>query len=208
MRVPRRPRDARGVTLVELLVGVLLTGIVSAAVYGLFFSSAEAARGHEQQARVQSEARLALGYLARDVRQAVAPEGPALGRPVAAIGPAELVIHVDARRSADPALAPVPERVRYAVEAGALVREVAAPVLDPGTGQITGYGAYAGREVIATAIQNTGAQPAFSGLAPDGAPAATPAQVAAVDVRLVVGHTLNQAAVASEARLRVTLRNG
>lgn len=204
----RRGRRAgeRGFTLVELLVGMILTALVANGVYGVFFASAESSRSHEAQAAAQADGRFAIGLIGRDVRQAVAPPGLAGATPVQALDALTLVVHVDPRRSSDPGLSVQPQRVRYALAADTLTREVAEPVIGSG-GSVTGYGAWSSPEVLATGVGNSSTVPLFTARTADGGPATAVADVAQVAVRLVLSHRVGQAVVTDELRLDVTLRN-
>ena len=114
---------------------------------------------------------------------------------------------MDARRSNDPTLSALPSRVRYALESGSLVREVAAPIVGAG-GAISYTAAYSGRETMAAGIVNAAnAVPVFAGVGSDGTATTVPADVAQVAVRIQVGHRANQRAVVDEVTLDITLRN-
>jgi prepilin-type N-terminal cleavage/methylation domain-containing protein len=66
----RRLRDARGMTLVELMVVLLVFSLVSAAVFSLLFTSLKAYWKGDLATQVQQGGRLGLDRLTRDVRQA------------------------------------------------------------------------------------------------------------------------------------------
>ena len=199
-----RHRGQRGFSLIELMIGIALSGLFAGALFSFFNSSTEANRTHEAQTRSQASARLALARLSGDVRQAAGPDGTA---PVVAISAYELIVYVDARRSADPTLSALPRRVRYALESGSLVREEAVPTVGAG-GALTYPAAYSGRETMATGIVNAAnAVPVFAGVGSSGTAASVPANVAQVAVRIQVGHQANQRAVVDEVTLDITLRN-
>ncbi len=185
-----RGHRAAGFTLVELILAVALGGVVAAALFSFFDSGTQATRTHEGQARSQAAARLAMDRISRDVRQAVGyPLG--VGPLLATVHTTELVLHVDNRRSADPTLAPLPYRVRYAVAGDELIREQALPVVSGGA---VSYGAYAGRETLAAGIATgVGAPAVFQGILPSGpvsgaVPAAQLGDVVQIRIRLVLGH--------------------
>ena len=199
-----RRRGQRGFSLIELMIGIALSGLLAGALFSFFSSSTEANRMHESQTRSQASARLALARLVGDVRQAAGPEDVA---PVAAISANELIVYVDARRSNDPTLSALPSRVRYALESGSLVREVATPIVGAG-GAISYAAAYSGRETMATGIVNAAnAVPVFAGVGTNGSATTVPADIAQVAVRIQVGHRANQRAVVDEVTLDITLRN-
>lgn len=200
---------AAGFTLVELLVAIAIGGLLATALFGAFASGTEATRTHEHQARAQADARLAMDRIARDLRQAVGyPLG--VGLPLALLHTGELVLHVDHRRSADPALVPVPHRVRYAVDGDDLIREQAAPVV---SGSTVTYGAYSVRETLVEGIATgASAPPVFQGVLASGpvtgaVPAGQVGDVIRVRVRLASGHRVGPAEVRDEVRADVTLRN-
>jgi prepilin-type N-terminal cleavage/methylation domain-containing protein len=165
----RDRRGSRGFTLIELMIGIALSGLVAGAIFSFFFSSTEAGRVHEAQTRSQEAARTALARLGADVRQAAGPGGLT---PVAAISATELVVYADLRRSNDPTLSFLPSKVRYALESGALIRETAAPVVG-GDGAISYPAAYSGRTTLAEGLMNaTTGVPLFAGVASNGTPCA------------------------------------
>ena len=63
-------RNARGLTLVELLVAMLIGAIILAAVSQVFLTSKSTHRLEEGLARVQESGRFALEFLAQDIRMA------------------------------------------------------------------------------------------------------------------------------------------
>lgn len=206
-----RGRRAAGFTLVELVIAVALGGMFAAALFSVFDSGTQATRTHERQASSQAEARLAMNYIARDVRQAVGyPLG--VGIPLAALHTTELVLYVDGRRSADPTLVPLPSRVRYALVGDWLIREEAAPIASGGS--VT-YGAYTGRRMLAGGVATgAGAPPIFQGIRASGpvsgsVPASQLGQIVQIRIRLALGHVVGPgtATVRDELRADVTLRN-
>jgi prepilin-type N-terminal cleavage/methylation domain-containing protein len=200
----RARRRSGGFTLIELVIGIALSGLVAAAIFSFFSSSTEAGRVHESQTRAQESARTALARLGADVRQAAGPNG---GGPVAAISSTELVIYADLRRSNDPTLSFLPSKVRYALQSGSLVRESAAPIVGAG-GTITYPATYAGQTTLATGLVNatTGA-PLFAGINSDGNATSVAADVAQIAVRVQVGHTDSHRSAMDEVDLDITLRN-
>ena len=200
----RDRRGSRGFSLIELVIGIALSGLVAGAIFSFFSSSTEAGRLHEAQTRSQEAARLALARLGADVRQAAGPGDLA---PVASISATELVVHVDERRSHDPTLSFLPNKVRYALESGSLVRESAAAIVGAG-GAITYPATYSGRTTLAAGLVNgTSGVALFAGVGSDGSATYVPAEIAQVAVRVQVGHRNNEYAVVDEVTLDLTLRN-
>ncbi len=66
----RRIQDARGMTLVELMVGLLVFSMVMGAVFSLFSTSLTAYWKGDLATQVQQGGRLSLERMARDLRQA------------------------------------------------------------------------------------------------------------------------------------------
>lgn len=206
-RAAARRRSQSGFSLMELLMGIVLTGIFSLALYGFFFSGVDSARTHESQARAQSEARLSIDRFAREVRQAVSPDD-GLTAPVISLSPTVIELYIDPSRVAT-ATTPRPEKVRYSIVADQLIRESSAPV---GTTWPFSYGAYAKRTVMVEDLQQ-GAVPAFRAITRQGVslpatPAATQMRdIAQVSVRLVVSQRTGNAATTLELNTDVALRN-
>jgi type IV pilus assembly protein PilW len=69
MKPPLR-RQARGFTLVELMVALVLGLVVTLVVVNVFLANKQVVRVNEQMARVQENARYAIEVLARDLREA------------------------------------------------------------------------------------------------------------------------------------------
>lgn len=200
-----------GFTLVEVLVSMVMLGVFATALYGFFFSGTESSRGHESQARALADARTAMAFLTRDLRQAVGQE-EGISSPVVLISPSEVRLYVDL----DLAMAATdatPSLVRYAIEGTQLVRESAPPI---GTASPYTYGspiAWGEREVLLDGVDN-GSVPLFSPLAKDGAELDATIdteselrEIAAIGLRLVVEHRLGYSDSLSEVRTDVTLRN-
>jgi hypothetical protein len=191
----------------ELLMGIVLTGIFSLALYGFFFSGVDSARTHESQSRAQSEARRSIDRFAREVRQAVSPDD-GLTAPVISLSPTVVELYIDPSRVAT-ATMPRPEKVRYSVVANQLIRESATPV---GATAPFSYGAYAKREVMVEKLQN-GAIAAFRAITRQGVglpatPAATQMRdIAQISVRLIVSQRTGNAATTLELNTDVALRN-
>jgi prepilin-type N-terminal cleavage/methylation domain-containing protein len=206
-----RSRRAAGFTLVELVIAVALSGVFAAALFSFFESGTQASRTHERQARSQSDARVAMDRISRDVRQAVGyPLG--IGVPLATLHTTELVLFVDNRRSSDPTLEPLPSRVRYALVGDELIREEAVPAV--AGGGVT-WGAYAGRTVLADhVVTGAGAPALFQGILTSGpmsgaVPAAQLGDVVQIRIRLALTHGVGpgSTSVSDEVTADVTLRN-
>lgn len=66
----RHVRDARGMTLVELMVTLLVFSLVSTAVFSILFTSLKAYWKSDLATQVQQNGRLGMDRLTRDLRQA------------------------------------------------------------------------------------------------------------------------------------------
>lgn len=211
MTAPPRTGARAGFTLVEVLVSMAMLGVFAGALYGFFFAGTESSRGHEHQARALADARTATALLTRDLRQAVGQE-EGVSSPVVSVSPTEVLLYVDLDGAAS-ATDARPSLVRYAIEGAQLVREEAPPI---GTTSPYTYGsppAWGESEVLVDDVAN-GSAPLFTPLGKDGAELqptinadAQLREVAAIALRLVVGHRLGQADSFSEVRTDVTLRN-
>ncbi len=62
--------DERGMTLVELMVGIVILSLVAGAIYSLFYASLKAYWKGDIATQVQQGGRLALDRMSRDLRQA------------------------------------------------------------------------------------------------------------------------------------------
>jgi prepilin-type N-terminal cleavage/methylation domain-containing protein len=62
--------DAKGVTLIELLVALVISGIIVAAIYRLFVAQTRSYTVQDQVAEVQQNVRNAVELLVRDIRMA------------------------------------------------------------------------------------------------------------------------------------------
>lgn len=69
-KLGRLPGDARGMTLVELMIVMLVFSLVSGAVFSLLFTSLKAYWKGDLATQVQQGGRLAMDRLGRDLRQA------------------------------------------------------------------------------------------------------------------------------------------
>jgi prepilin-type N-terminal cleavage/methylation domain-containing protein len=196
-----------GFTLIELLMGIVLSSIFALALFGFFFSGVDSARTHESQARAQMDGRQAIDRLSRDIRQAISPNG-GVTAPVISLSPTTLELYVDPSRNTS-STTPRPQKVRYTVSSGQLVREAADPV---GAVAPFSYGAYTQSEVIVEKVSN-GATPLFSAVTEDGIalPASPTASqlrdVAQISLRLLVGQKTGNASTTLELRTDVALRN-
>ena len=65
-----KPRSSRGFSLVELMVALVLSLVIGAAVIQMFLASKTTYRLQDAMARVQENGRFAVGFLARDIRMA------------------------------------------------------------------------------------------------------------------------------------------
>lgn len=199
-------RASSGMTLVELLVGIAMTGVFATALFSFFFASTETSRGHENQGRALAEGRRATALLASDLRQSIGLE-PGESPPLASVNPTSVELYLDDRR--DPAaLEATHRKVRYALVGGQLVRESAVASGAPGS-----FGPYSGREVLVDRAVN-GTAPLFTPRSVGGTALAgtltTTAQLTAVvviDVRLLVGYRRSQLDGSTEVRTSIALRN-
>lgn len=204
----RRRAAAGGFTLVELLMGIILASIFATALFAFFFSGADQVRSQESQARAQMSARTTLDRIARDARQAISPDD-GLTPPVISLTPTSVEVYVDPSRAAA-ATIPRPQKVRYSIVSGQLVREAVNPV---GATPPYTYGSYGRREVLIDAIANTTATPAFravtrTGLALPATPSATQLRdVAQISIRLLLSQKTGNANTTLEMNTDVALRN-
>ena len=80
----------QGVTLVELLVGVVVAATIIAAGFAVLTSSSKALTTNEQTVETQQNVRLAMEFLFRDIRQAGFGMNGPVGNCPTAIVPADL----------------------------------------------------------------------------------------------------------------------
>lgn len=203
----RRRRRRSGFTLVELMMGIVLSSIFAVALFGFFFTGVDSARTHESQARAQGDGRNAIDRFAREARQAISPD-EGTTPPIISLSPTAIEMYVDPSRVAS-ALSPRPEKVRYSVVANQLVRDSSAPV---GATFPYAYGAYTKREVLVARLQNA-AIPAFRAVTTQGvvlSPTPAPTQmrdIAQITVRLIVTQITGNADSTLELTTDVALRN-
>jgi len=201
----RRDRSA-GFTLPELLIGIILMAIFGLALLGFYTSSLNQATTHENQARSQADGRTALDRLEGEIRQSISPDAGATP-PIASLSPTSIVFYYDGTR--DPTdLSTFPQRVRYQISGGQLLRDVANPV---GAAPPYTWTAYGPQEVIATGVQT--AAPLFA--AEDDAGAALAATlnspatgaISLVHMRLVLAYRTGQSNSTLELSTDVVPRN-
>ncbi len=196
-----------GFTLVELLMGIILSSIFALALFGFFFSGVDSVRSSESQARAQADGRTAIDRLVREARQAISPDG-GLSAPIIFLSPTKIEMYVDPSR-AEGDTTPRPQRVRYEIVANQLVRQVADPV--GATAPFT-YGAYGRTEVLLEKLVN-GVVPAFAASTKGGtAQPSTPSalqlrETAQISIRLLVGQKTGNSASTLELTTDVSLRN-
>ena len=200
-------RAQGGFTLVELLIGIVLSSIFALALFGFFFSSVDSARTSETQARAQADGRTAIDRLVREARQSISPD-QGLTPPIIALSPTSVEMYVDASRLTSSKV-PRPQKVRYSIVANQLIRDSADPV---GVSAPFSYGAYVNPEVLIDTLSN-GAIAAFSattdtGVALPATPTATQVRdIAQISIRLLVSQKTGNAASTLELKTDVALRN-
>lgn len=181
-----------GYTLIELLLGMLLAGILATAVYAFFVAGLEASSGRDSQSRAQNNARLAIEVFTRDVRQAVSPDG--IVAPVASAPTSTRVeLWVDTNRTAG-AITPIPKRVRYMLSGNRLVR------------QVLTAGVWSPESVLAEPVAN-GSTPLFSAMDTGGDATTVPGAIATISLRLILADRSGRAATNTELIADATLRN-
>jgi prepilin-type N-terminal cleavage/methylation domain-containing protein len=209
LRRRRRRRTQAGFTLVELLMGCVLSAVFAFAIYGFFFTTLDHARSQQSQWMAQSTGRTAIDRLSGEIRQAVSPDD-GLTPPIISVSPTAVEMYVDPSRALT-AVRPVPHKVRYSLVSGQLVRDRAVP---SNTTAPFIYGAYGAREVLVERVQN-GAVPLFAPVTEDGvalsatlaAGSPTLRDVAQLTVRLVIGQQTGAKATTMELNTDVALRN-
>lgn len=201
----RRPRNA-GFTLPELLIGIVLMAIFGLALLGFYTSSLNQATTHESQAKAQADGRNTLDRLEGEIRQAISPDA-GITPPIAALSATSIVFYYDGTR--DPAdLTTFPQRVRYQIVSGQLLRDVANPV---GAAPPYTWTAYGPQEVVATGVQT--AVPLFAAEDDNGAAlgatlnSPATAAIAVVHMRLVLAYRTGQSNSTLELTTDVVPRN-
>ena len=196
-----------GFTIVELLVGIILVSIFSVGLYASLVSGFQIFSGQQTQGSAQADARITTGRFTREARQAVSPN-PGKSAIESLDGDA-IVMYVDNRRDVT-ATTPRPDKVRYHVVAGDLIRDAV-----PATG-VTGslaYGAYTTSDVVAHGILNTSSQPVFTAVTTAGTNLSRPitgadaASIATITLRLILKQKTQNANTTTEITTDVTPRN-
>ncbi len=201
-------RAQSGFTLIELMMGIVLSSIFALALFGFFFSGVSSARTSESQARAQSDGRTAIDRLVRDARQAISPDD-GLTAPIIGFSPTLLEMYVDPSR-ADSDKVPRPQKVRYEIVANQLIRQSANPIGPVWPFSYPGYGTAS--EILIEKLSN-GAIAAFAGITSEGvALPATPSptqmrDIAQISIRLLVSQKTGNAATTLELKTDVALRN-
>lgn len=168
-----RGRRQAGFTVIELLVGMLMLGILVAAFSALFGSTIRHSSEVEEQATLQVEARAAVDRLAQDLRQAYTGDGSA---PIESIGPTEIVFLSPDRQTPFHL-----RRVAYRLTNGRLERaEAASTDTDGPPWSIPALGPFS---VQVRSVENT---TVFTFFDEAGAETADPAAVHTVGITLTV----------------------
>jgi prepilin-type N-terminal cleavage/methylation domain-containing protein len=209
IRRRRAHRTQAGFTLVELLIGIILASIFAVAIYGMFFSTLDHARSQQSQWMAQSTGRTAIDRMSSEIRQAVSPDD-GLTPPVIAVTPTSIEVYVDPSRSTT-ALRPVPQKVRYRIVSGQLIRDRA---ISPQTTPPFSFGAYGAAEVLVDGVVN-GTVPLAAAVTEGGValPASLNAgdarvrDVAQMALRLLVAQKTGNTATMMELNTDVALRN-
>ncbi len=201
----RRPRNA-GFTLPELLIGIILMGIFGLTLVAFYSVSLNSATTNENQAKSQSEGRSALSRLSGELRQAISPDA-GVTPPIQSLNTTSVVFYFDGTR--DPSdITPFPQRVRYQVVSGQLVRDAANPV---GAAPPYSWTAYGPQEVVATGVQTTNPLFAASDVSGTalGASLTSPgtAAIAEIRIRLTLGYRTGQSNSTLELTTDVVPRN-
>jgi Flp pilus assembly pilin Flp len=207
-------RDERGVTLVETMVAMLITTLVAAVFYTIFYQFSSDVLRQERRATALEEVRPAVAGLIIDLRQALDVD-----RDRAIVGSldndwssTDLVFYSD--RFTDTA---GPERFRYyltncAASLCDLMREVTAA--DEGSGPAWTYTGTAGAQRVAQNVLTDGSDGLFTGVSwrsgaavtTDQCGGVTPCQFEVLRIRLRVdpepGSTLPVLEIYEDVRLR------
>ena len=209
LRQRRARRTQAGFTLVELLVGIILSSVFAIAIYGMFFSTLDSARNQQTQWLAQSTGRTAVDRLSSEIRQSVSPDD-GLTPPLISVSPTSIEMYVDSSRSTT-ALRPIPDKVRYRIVSGQLIRDRAKPTT---TVAPFSFGPYGASEVLVDGVQN-GTIPLAAPITEDGLALATTLNagdtrlrdVAQASVRLLIGQRTGAKATTMELNTDVALRN-
>ena len=86
---PCRCRNQEGWTLIELMIGIMLSATVAAAGYAVLASSEKSVTANQQTVETQQNVRMALDYLFQDIRQAGFGMNGAVGLCPTAVVPAD-----------------------------------------------------------------------------------------------------------------------
>lgn len=118
-------RTEAGFTLVELLVVMVVAGILSAAIVGMFVSATRTFAAQEIRLRSQDDARLATNQLTRYLRMASSSASNQTSRSdsIETAAPQEIVFYSDLDGDG------YTEKVRYYLSAGTLKMQTASPNL-------------------------------------------------------------------------------
>lgn len=172
---PRHDRSDAGFTIVELLVTMLLIGIVSAVVAGVFQSSMRALNDNDTRLRSSQGAQVAMENMTRSLRNG-APVPTSTGADLGAVSVAE-----PRRITVHSATAARPVRITYAVDADGRLTETRIQGT-AGTGGVTQFTSAPTTRVLLDGVVNTPADPVFTYLDASGQPLPEPANPFAVQV--------------------------
>ena len=201
----RRHRNA-GFTLPELLIGIVLMGIFGLTMLAFYSTSLNSATTNENQSKSQSEGRTALTRLSGELRQAISPDAGTTP-PIQSLNTTSVVFYFDGTRDPND-ITPFPQRVRYQVVSGQLLRDAANPV---GAAPPYTWTAYGPQEVVATGVQTTNPLFAASDINGNalGATLVSPAtaSIAQVRIRLTLGYRTGQSNSTLELTTDVVPRN-
>ena len=209
LRQRRARRTQAGFTLVELLIGIILSSVFAIALYGMFFSTLDSARSQQTQWIAQSTGRTAIDRLSSEIRQSVSPDD-GLTPPIISLSPTSIEFYLDPSRSTT-SLRPVPQKVRYRIVSGQLIRDRA---VSPQTTPPYSYGAYGATEVLVDGVTN-GAVPLVAPVTEDGIALSATINagdtrlrdVAQTSLRLLISQRTGAKATTMELNTDVALRN-